>query len=80
MAEVSKRVAEKAFEFGASLGYTVSKIDGSIAGLLQTHKELRRRTPFSRIPLALLASDAVSWTPLCWGRWWWEDAICLGEG
>ena len=62
-------LVSQACEYGGSPGYTVSKLDGSIAGLLKPGKELLRRTPFSRIPQALLDPAALPRRPLCCGRW-----------
>ena len=48
--------------------------------MLKPGKELLRRTPFSRIPKALLDPAALPWRPICSGRWAWADPVVLGEG
>ena len=72
--------ALRIYESGTVPKKTVTRLDGAIDNLKDPERELNARIPFSSVPQDLLMPGALEWEPLCWGRWRWEDAICLGEG
>ena len=59
--------------------FTVARLDGSIGHLHDPLKELKGRTPVSRVPREVL-DPGVNWIPLASGRWKHKDHITLGEG
>lgn len=76
---VDPSLALTVFEMGASPGLAVTTLDGDIRPLKHPERELKRTVPYTKLPAELFDGTTVTWLPVDYGRWWFEDHITLGE-
>ena len=55
----------------------MTKLSGMFHGLKTPDLQMRRATPFTKLPAAVLESDG--WQPVCHGRWLFTDHVTFGE-
>ena len=77
--KASQHLVDRMYEVGHRSGRTITKLDGSVARLLDGEKELKKTIGVSRVPRALLELPAESWIRAASGRWRWPEHVMMGE-
>ena len=77
MTKINNSERQSLLHVGEAPGLTISNLNGSLDGLRDPHKELKRSKPFCRLPDALFHEGR--WIEVLAGRWRHADHITIGE-
>ena len=67
--EASQYLVDRMYEVGHRSGRTITRLDGSVARLLDGEKELKTTIGVSRVPRALLELPAEAWMAVVSASW-----------
>ena len=75
--DIDMSTAEECLLVGLRPGLSISKLSGVFRGMKRPDLQIRRSTPFTKLPRHCL--DADKWHAVASGRWVYSDHVTLGE-